>query len=144
MVDTRADAKYLRPGLIQNEFKDRSGSQRLFKSGSDRGGAPSGQIPHTICFRVLFVQGPGRNDAGIARPISAAIIAEDERDGTIQHKQPSVEFVRVRCTMLVGLDFALADLIAAAPQIGFELGSGHGVYPHCERRTVDFDARGSQ
>jgi hypothetical protein len=64
---------------------------------------------------VLFVHGPSRHVAGVAWPIDAAGIAEDERDGTIQHKQPCVEVVRVRRTMLVRRDFALADFIALSP-----------------------------
>jgi hypothetical protein len=34
--------------------------------------------------------------------------------------------MRVRLPVLVGVDLALANLIAFAPKLGFELGSGHG------------------
>jgi len=47
----------------------------------------------------------------------------------LQHKQPRVKLVRVRSTMHVWFDFALAELIALAPNVGFKLGSIHRHLP---------------
>jgi hypothetical protein len=69
----------------------------LFSGARMRCQAPPSQISLAVCFRALFVHGPGRDVAGIARTkcIGASVIAEDERDGPVQHKQSRVELVRM-------------------------------------------------
>jgi len=74
---------------------------------------------------MFFVHRSCRHVAGIARTVGAAINSKDKRDRSLQHKQPRVKLVRVRSTMHVWFDFALAKLIALAPKVGFKLASIH-------------------
>ena len=74
---------------------------------------------------MFFVHRSCRDATGVARAVGAAISTKDKRDRSLQHKQPRVKFVRVRTTMHVRFDFALAKLIAFAPKVGFKLGSVH-------------------
>jgi len=84
--------------------------------------APS-QISHAVSLRMLFVHRSCRDITGVARKVGAAISTNDKRDRSLQHKQPRVKLVRVRSTMHVWFDCALAKLIALAPKVGFKLGS---------------------
>ncbi len=60
-----------------------------------------------------------------------AVIAEDERDGSVQHEDAGVKAVSVRLTMYVGFEFAFADLVALAEKVGLEFGFVLGEYPTC-------------
>jgi hypothetical protein len=77
---------------------------------------------------MFFVHRSCRDITGVARPIGAAISTNDKRDGSLQHEQPRVKLVRVRSTMHVWFDFALAKLIALAPKVGFKLGFIHAPF----------------
>jgi hypothetical protein len=77
---------------------------------------------------VLFVHRSCRDIAGIAWTVGTPLGSKDKRERTLQHKQPCVKLVRVRATMGVWLDFALAKLITLAPKVSFKLGPFHR---HC-------------
>ena len=69
--------------------------------------------------------GPGRDLTRITRTIGAAVITEDQRDGSVQHKKPRIEPVRVSLAMLVWFDFAFSDFVTLPLKVSFELGSIH-------------------
>src|SRR5260221_14461381 len=86
----------------------------------------SGKVRDAAGFGVLLVQGAGRQAAGITRTVGAPLVAAHQGDRAVEHEQPRVELVRVRFAMGVRLDTAFADLVALAPDLGFEGGSVHG------------------
>jgi hypothetical protein len=96
----------------------------LFCGGHCCRSTPS-QISHAVSLGMFFVHRSCRHVAGIARTVGAAINSKDKRDRSLQHKQPRVKLVRVRSTMHVWFDFALAKLIALAHKVGFKLASIH-------------------
>jgi|SRR5208282_4875113 len=90
--------------------------------------APS-QISHALSLGMFFVHRSCRDITGVARTVGAAISTNDKCDRSLQHKDSRVKLVRVRSTMYVWFDFALAKLIALAPKVGFKLGSVHRHLP---------------
>src|SRR5262245_18105509 len=78
---------------------------------------------------MLRVHRPGGNAAGVARSIRGPVLAEDERDGSIQHQQAHIERVGVGLTVHVGLDLAITNLIAFPMKLGLEFRSVHGSPP---------------
>jgi hypothetical protein len=60
---------------------------------------------------MLFVHRPGRDVARVTRTVGAAVITEDQRDGSVQHKNSRIEPVRVSLAMLVWFDFAFSDFV---------------------------------
>jgi hypothetical protein len=75
---------------------------------------------------MLFVHRPGRDVARVARTIGAAVVTEDQRDGSVQQKKSRIELVRVSLAILVWFDFAFSDFVAIPLKVSFELGSIHG------------------
>ena len=68
--------------------------------------------------------------AGISRAICDTVLAEDERDRSVQHEHTRVEPVGVGLTVQVRLKATFAYLVALEvfpDEIGLEFGSGHGV-----------------
>jgi hypothetical protein len=92
-----------------------------------------GQKTYAVSLGMFFVYRSRRDITGVPRAVSAAVTAEDERDRSLQHKQPRVELVRVSVTMHMGFDFALAEFIALAPKVGFKPGSIHRHLPFSMR-----------
>src|SRR5262245_7329059 len=99
----------------------------LPSGGLTRRRAPPGDEAHAVSFGVLGVHGPGGDAAGVARSILDPFVAEREGHRSVQHQQARVEPVSVRLAMDVGFDLALLDLVAFPNELGFELGSSHGV-----------------
>ena len=68
--------------------------------------------------------------AGISRATCDTVLAEDERDRSVQHEHTRVEPVGVGLTVQVRLKATFAYLVALEvfpDEIGLEFGSGHGV-----------------
>jgi hypothetical protein len=74
---------------------------------------------------MFFVHTSCRDSTGVTRAIGTAVMAKDERDGSVEHKQSRVKLVRVCITMHIWLDLAFAKVITLAPNVGFKLGSIH-------------------
>src|SRR5262245_31489081 len=96
----------------------------LVSSHLPRGRAPSGDETNAGRLGVLLMRCPGGDGAGVARPVRDAVPPEDEGDGSVQHEQASIEPVGMRLPVYVGLNLALANLVAVSNELGLELGSG--------------------
>ena len=78
---------------------------------------------------MFFVHCSRRDIAGVARSVGDAIASKDQRDRSLQHKEPRIEIMRVSVPMHVRIDFALAELIALASEVGFKFASVHRHLP---------------
>jgi hypothetical protein len=78
---------------------------------------------------MLFVHGPRRDIAGVARTVRAGAGSKDELDRSLEYKEPRVKIVRMSVTMHVWFDFAFPELIAIAPKVSLKLGSIHHHFP---------------
>ena len=65
----------------------------------------------------------------IVRPALDALIAEGQRDRSVQNEEPRVEPMSVHRMVLVWVDLALAHFVDLSPKIRLELGSIHRASP---------------
>jgi hypothetical protein len=97
-----------------------------------------GQISNTVSLGMFFVHSSCRDGAGVARAVSAALIAKDECDRSVEHKEPRIELVRVSGAVHVWLDCTFPKLIALTSNVGFKFGSIHRHPPFARRGTIPY------
>src|SRR6516225_11351227 len=58
-----------------------------------------GEKSHAVCLGMFFVHCSRRDIAGIARTVGDAIASKDQRDRSLQHKEPRIKIMRVSVPM---------------------------------------------